>query len=94
MCFYFSNDLFQPYCYFPRVAANYYNKVTDDWLKYVENQLLAPHGAQAVIAFSHYYYYSTTTTTTTTIFSKYSPQISQNQCLEEASIGLCVGATP
>ena len=30
----------------------------------------------------------------TTIFSKYSPQTSQNQCLEEASIGLCVGATP
>ena len=29
-----------------------------------------------------------------TIFSKYSPQTSQNQCLEKASNGLCVGATP
>ena len=28
------------------------------------------------------------------IFSKYSPQTSQNQSLEEASNGLCVGATP
>ena len=27
------------------------------------------------------------------IFSKYSPQTSQNQYLEEASIGLCVGGT-
>ena len=29
----------------------------------------------------------------TTIFSKYSPQTSQNQSLEEISTGLCVGAT-
>ena len=32
--------------------------------------------------------------TTTTIFSNYSPQTSQNQSLEEAPNGLCVGATP
>ena len=32
--------------------------------------------------------------TTTSIFSKHSPQISQNQSLEEESNGLCVGATP
>ena len=30
----------------------------------------------------------------TTMFSKYSPQTSQNQSLEEASNGLCVGANP
>ena len=48
--------------------------------------------AQAVTAFSYSLpssYYSTTT-----IFSKYSPQTSQNQSLEEASNGLCEGATP
>ena len=112
--------------------------------------LLAPHGAQAVIAFRYYpslpfpplpYYYifqtfSSNLSVPSTrggissdlcssnslgtsysrhesesewpaglvyldctvlyywIFSKYSPQTSQNQCLEEASIGLCVGATP
>ena len=53
--------------------------------------LLAPHGTLAVIAFRYYY---STTLPSPPIFSKYSPQTSQNQCLEEASIGLCVGATP
>ena len=54
--------------------------------------ILAPHGAQAFIAFS----YSTTTTTLLyySIFSKYSPKTSENQFLEEALTGLCVIAIP
>ena len=42
--------------------------------------LLAPHGALAVIAFR----YSPTLLPSPPIFSKYSPQTSQNQSLEEA----------
>ena len=55
--------------------------------------LLAPHGALAVTAFS-YPPTTITTTTTTSIFSKYSPQTSQIQAVEEASTGLCVGVSP
>ena len=63
--------------------------------------LLAPHGALAVTAFSYPPTITTTTITTTTItttitsiFSKYSPQTSQIQAVEEASTGLCVGVSP
>ena len=60
--------------------------------------LLAPHGALAVTAFSYPPTTTTTTitttTTTTSIFSKYSPQTSQIQAVEEASTGLCVGVSP
>ena len=42
-----------------------------------------------MIAFRYY-----STTTTTTIFSKYSPQTSQIQFLEEASTGRCIEAIP
>ena len=62
--------------------------------------LLAPHGALAVTAFSYPPTITTTTTTTTitttitSMFSKYSPQTSQIQAVEEASTGLCVGVSP
>ena len=59
----------------------------------VWHYLLAPHGALAVIAF-RYYPTLPYPTLLSTIFSKYSPQTSQNQSLEEASNSLCVGANP
>ena len=58
----------------------------------VWHYLLAPHGALTVIAFS--YLPPTLLYSTTCIFSKYSPQTSENQSLEEVSNGLSVEASP
>ena len=55
--------------------------------------LLAPNGALAVTAFS-YPTTTTTITTTTSIFSKYSPQTSQVQAVEEGLTGTWVGVIP
>ena len=55
----------------------------------LSSYLLAPHGAQAVIAFR---YSPTLLLPSPPIFSKYYPQTSQIQSLEETSNGLCVGA--
>merc|ERR1711873_124185 len=92
--YYYNYNYNYYYLYYYNYQYFYYYYFILLYLTYLYKfiNLLAPHGAQAVIAFR----YSPTLLLLPSppIFSKYSPQTSQNQSLEEASNGLCVEATP